>query len=155
MKTLSESSIEHALASATNLAEALDFAEAFTSRYRETENLPAAERESRMLELQFAQLFLQPEAGDRFAGRVRYGLVGLSPEPVGLGYYCAAPALREAAERYPNEAERIDELLAFWQGRTTAEKVRAAYQGRLHARLSQAARPRPRRPGAGGEGLDL
>ncbi len=125
--TISELHPAWALASADRLSSALDYAEAFTAAYAASENGSAAAREAAALRVQFPAILLPPEEGDRFAGRVRYGLVGFSPEPVGLGYYCARDALTRAGERYPHEGDRIHALLAFWEERTTDRRTRAAF----------------------------
>jgi len=42
-----------------------------------------------MLAVQFPAILVPHEPGDFVAGRIRHGFVGISPEPCGLGYYCA------------------------------------------------------------------
>lgn len=138
MKTLSELSLDHAFASPETLRAALDYAERFTARHAATAHLAPGAREGELLSVQFPELLLPPEAGDLFVGRIRYGLVGFSPEPVGLGYYCAASRLRawlDSASGTSSDRERVSSLLAYWQGRTTAEEVRAAYPPALAAAL--------------------
>ena len=135
MKTLSESSLDYWLSSADRFAEGLDLAERITDAYRARQDAPAEAREAAVLEVQFPALFLPPEAGDRFVGRVRYPLIGLSPEPCGLGYYCAFNALIKGAEAFPAQARRARELAAFWRGRTTEARCRAAYPEWVASRL--------------------
>jgi len=135
MKTLSESSLEYALESAEQFADAVDTAKRITKAHNDYSDAPIEEREAAMLKEQFATLFLPMEAGDELAGRVRYPLVGLSPEPVGLGYYCKFETLEEGAAQYPQYKEAVDELIAYWRGNTTAEKTRKAYPQWIKERL--------------------
>lgn len=127
MQTLSEASIAYALQSEPCFEAALDHAERFTASYRKHMHATATEREAAALAVQFPALLLPPAAGDRFVGRIRYGLVGLSPEPVGLGYYCVSDALRTGAERYGRLSKRATTLLRFWDRITTSQKVRATF----------------------------
>lgn len=127
MKTLPEQCEEYWTSRAQTFAEGLALAEEITARHRGHEDAPAAVREAAVLEEQFRHQFLPPEDGEPVIGAVRYPLVGLSPEPLGLGYYCAAAALEDGAERYPAHAATVRGLLDYWKGRTTAEKTRAAF----------------------------
>ena len=140
MKTLTEISNAAAFTNAAATVASLDYAELFTARFKEVENLPAVLREAEMLKVQFPRILQAPEPGDLFAGRIRYDIVGLSPEACGLGYYCSAPVIRQwldsPAASSPARRAQAEKLLAYWQGRGTAEKVRAAYPTALANTLS-------------------
>ncbi|WP_309399449.1 pyruvate formate lyase family protein [Cerasicoccus maritimus] len=135
MKTLSELSPEYWLSSNDLFARAISHAERVTEAYERHEASPAADREAAVLSVQFPELFQPMQAGDVFAGRVCYPLVGLSPEPINLGYYCSYAALQEGARHYPQYADRVEALITFWRGKTTAEKVRGAYPDWVAERL--------------------
>ncbi len=135
MKTLSETSIAHWLECEDNFARGVDVAERITEAYRKHEHAPSEGREAAVLAVQFPDLFLPVEKDDCFAGRVCYPLVGLSPEPCGLGYYCAFSALITGADAFPAYAHRARMVAAFWRGRSTQEKCRAAYPHWVRERI--------------------
>lgn len=88
------------------------------------------ERELAALRTQFPACLQMPWEGDLLAGRHDRPLVGFSPEPGGLAYYADLEALEERAhDDSRSEEERVAarELMAFWQGRTTAAQTRSAY----------------------------
>ncbi len=141
MKTLSEISLELPADSLATARAALDYAQKFTQCYQETEDRHPALREAELLGLQARHIFQPIQEGDRFAGRVQYGLVGLSPEPCGLGYYCRPDALKacadviDAADPGAGAAGIVKNLVDFWKTRTTEHKVRAAYPPEVTALL--------------------
>ena len=138
MKTLTEQSIEYAFSSPERFDAALTYAETFTARHAACAGKCPAQREAAMLNIQFPAILQDPVPGDRFVGRIRYGLVGFSPEPIGLGYYCATTALNTWLSSDGGSAEdrtRVEKLLTYWQGRTTTEKVRAAYSPQVSQAL--------------------
>ena len=95
-------------------------------------------RELAVLGAQFPSSFEPVEEGDLFAGRIRYPLVSFGPEPGGLGYVCLADQIRSvAAKRGLDAAARAEaeELIAFWETRTTEHRSRAAYPPSLAAAL--------------------
>ncbi len=101
----------------------------FTEFHRATEGVPPAEREAAALGLLLPAMFQPIAGGDRFAGRIKYPLAGFSPEPMGLGWFCCAREIREAARAlclHPARQSRVGAMLDYWAGRTTQEKVRAA-----------------------------
>lgn len=139
MNTLDGICLATALADSASLSSALDYAESFSDQFDACVGLSPAEREARMLAVQFPAILRSPEAGDLIAGRVCYGLVGLSPEPCGLGYYCAFEALENWLKSNDDAAEesvRVRYLLGRWQGRTTVARVRAAYPPSLSSVFS-------------------
>lgn len=96
-------------------------------RYRDAHK---AIRELRCMEEMYPDIFLDIRPGDLFAGRIQMSLIGFSPEPGGLGYYCDAPAIREIlAEPDCPDALRLEmeDLLSFWETENTSAKVRASY----------------------------
>src|SRR5208283_2006006 len=106
----------------------------FTQVHQENCNSPAWERERACLRAQFPAALGPIHPEDDFAGRESPMLVGVSPEPGGLGYYCQAKEIRAIANR--PEAEKITRqqagwLLDYWAGRTTQEHCRAAFPPHL------------------------
>ncbi len=117
---------------------------AFTAAYRRHQNAHPAIREARCLEAQFPAAFLPVEDGDLFAGRVRYGAVGFSPQQsisAGevTGYYCD-PGPIEAALKLddlpPDTREKLVDLLTFWKKETTVAKLHAAFTPFMRETLS-------------------
>lgn len=129
MQILNEISHEANFADATAASRSLAYAQAFTNRFREVENQPAAIREAAMLKLQASVVFQPWMAGDLFVGRVLYPCIVISPEPGGLGYAFDIDGAKFAAQSLatPQEAESWQQLIDYWAKRTTAAKVRAAY----------------------------
>ncbi|HEY0946661.1 MAG TPA: pyruvate formate lyase family protein, partial [Opitutaceae bacterium] len=119
-------------------AELLAFELAFTAAHRAHAEGTAAAREVASLRLLFPAV-LQPIAdGDLLAGRIRYRLVGFSPEPRGFGYYCCAEEIRALLDSSPvTESRRaaIEEMLAYWDSRTSSARTRAAYPAAVAAAL--------------------
>ena len=135
MKTLSELSQEYWLSTPDRFAEAVEISRKLTRAYRAHQKADSPEREAEVLAVQFPVQFLPPEEGDLFVGRVRYPLVGFSPEPINLGYYCCFESLKKGAELYPTQAEACQALIDFWRGRTTVDKTRASYPAWVAQRL--------------------
>jgi pyruvate-formate lyase len=106
----------------------------FTAVYAGHKGANPLLRETACLRVQVPEMFAPIQPGDWFAGRVDLPYVGLSPEIGGLGYYCRFDELRaklgDAAISETSRAD-IENLLAFWQGRTTAEKCRAAFPAQI------------------------
>ncbi len=130
MNTLSETSLEVALANANTAATSLTYARNFTEHYLQNETMEPSLREAELLGFQFPFVLQPIQAGDHFAGRISYGLVGVSPQPCGLGYYCAFDALRLWLEKGNGDAKQrttAQWLIDTWKGRTTQKKVRDAY----------------------------
>ncbi len=131
MITLNETAVERAMSCArrgeTNpLAREL----AFTEVYRQHINADPLTRELACLRAMFPASLLPMREDDLLVGRVCYPLVGLSPEPGGLGYYCRRAEILQVLEVSTvsqHERREAEAMLEFWHGRTTAEKVRAAY----------------------------
>ncbi len=135
MKTLSELSQDYWLSTPERFSQAVEMSQALTGAYQAYEDADSQEREAAVLAVQFPGQFLSPEKGDMFAGRVRYPLVGFSPEPVSVGYYCCFDALEAGADAYPSQARACRDLINFWRGRTTVEKTRSGYPQWVAQRL--------------------
>lgn len=134
MKELPQDSIDFALSTPECARQALARAVAFTDAHRASAGLPPAEREGRLLDLQFPECLQPPQAGDLLAGRIFYPMVGFSPEAMGLGYYCAKvffDTWREHPDASPEEAAQCEALTAYWRTECTNAKVRAAYPASL------------------------
>ena len=102
----------------------------FTAVYRKHLASEPPQRELACLRAMFPASFEPMQEQDVFAGRVSYPLVGFSPEPGGLGYYCREPEILQILQDSQLSAEErreVLEMLNFWRERTTASKVRAAY----------------------------
>jgi pyruvate-formate lyase len=130
MHTLSETSMDRAFESLEAARESIEHACRFTETFRQAEHLPPAEREGRMLAIQFPAILQPVEPEDLFAGRIRYAVTGFSPEPVGLGYFCRSEAIEEWLQRNEGSLhlrQKAQRVVAFWQGRTTVDKIRKAF----------------------------
>ena len=138
MKMLHDLCIEEIFATEASLAAALDYAEAYTEHFESCRDLPASQREAEMLALQFPAILRPPQPGDLLAGRIRYGLVGVGPEPCGLGYYCLFEPLQKWLDSdglASPQRGRVEALVQRWQGRTTTDAVRAAFSPQLASLL--------------------
>lgn len=110
--------------------EPFDLELAYTEQMRASWHLPPAERELAALESLFPAMLQPIGEADCFAGRIKPPLAGFWPELVGLGYCCHAEDIRNLARTFGIGGEkraRIASMLDFWRGKTTREKVRAAY----------------------------
>jgi pyruvate-formate lyase len=107
---------------------------AISASHREHEGDHPAVRERAVLGVQFPACLQPIREGDLFAGRVYYPLVSFGPEPGGLGYACRESAIREVLKRpdiSQETAAEAEEMLAYWRGRTTEARTRAAYPPEL------------------------
>lgn len=137
MRTLTTLSVDRALAAADNggphpLAVEL----AITRVCRQ--HADPLDRELACLEVMFPAILGPIEPGDLLAGRISYPLVGLSIEPMNLGYYCCFEEVRRLADAARLDAAsraEVDAMIDFWRGRTTAERVRAAFPPEVAAAL--------------------
>ena len=108
----------------------------FTEIHRQHEQDKAMSRELACMRAMFPDWFAPIQPGDWFAGRPDPMLIGLTTE--GLGYYCdrdGLEAIRTRPETSPSERLEIDDLLAYWKGRTTSEKCRAAFPQHINQGL--------------------
>jgi pyruvate-formate lyase len=134
MKILHDLNIEAALAAPAPLARE----RAITAAFRAHEDASPASRELAVLTAQLPSSFEPIEDGDLIAGRIRYPLVSFGPEPGGLGYACLADQIRNVVtERGLDDSARAEaeELVAYWETRTTEFKTRAAFPPALAAAL--------------------
>jgi pyruvate-formate lyase len=101
----------------------------FTDVYRRNLSSDRVTRELACLHAMFPAALEPMREHDALVGRVSYPLVGFSPEPGGLGYYCREAEIRQVIEQSSlsaNERAEAESMLEFWRGRTTTERVRAA-----------------------------
>ena len=77
----------------------------FTKIYKACENEPRAIREIRCMEEMYPGIFLDIKPGDKLAGRIKMSLIGFSPEPGGLGFYCDIPEILGMLEEYDYSEE--------------------------------------------------
>lgn len=120
--------------------EQLEFMRSFTRAHQAHEG-DACAREAHCLRLQFEAQLLPPREGDLLVGRRTEFAIGFAPERLvsGVGYYCdeaQLEALRKDASLGAAEKAQIDELLAYWRGRTTVDKIRSRYTPEMKALLS-------------------
>lgn len=102
----------------------------FTQTYVKYRDAHRAVREIRCMEQMYPDIFCGIQPGDSLAGRIRMSLIGFSPEPGGLGYYCDRDAIREILAHNPYSDDtrmEIGEMLSFWEKENTSARVRAAY----------------------------
>lgn len=102
----------------------------FTDAYRKYKNEHIAIREAMCLKAQFPAILTEIKEHDLFAGRVKYGAVGFSPQFGGFGYFCNDVAILEAIEKGDINFEQRDslmEVLQFWRKETTTKKIEAAF----------------------------
>lgn len=102
----------------------------FTDTYRKYRDGHIAIREVMCLKAQFPAILTEIREHDLFAGRVKYGAVGFSPQFGGFGYFCNDVAILEAIEKGDINFEQRDslmELLQFWKRETTTRKIEAAF----------------------------
>lgn len=111
----------------------------FTEVYRRNHEAHPAIRETRCLRVLFPAILRPIQPADLLAGRIRYPLVGFSPEPGGLGYYCREGDILRAMETLalPDSQSRdVRAMCAFWRTETTAHKTRAACPAWVNAVLA-------------------
>ena len=141
MKTLSDLSVTHALQCAASHdagQHPLHVELLFTRTYQEALSGDKFERELRCLHVLFPAILQPIQVGDRLAGRLYYPLVGLSPEPMGFGYYCCEGAVKTLMAKTPltpAQVSEVEEMLAFWRTENSQSKVRAAYPPAVAAAL--------------------
>ncbi|MEX0322772.1 MAG: pyruvate formate lyase family protein [Puniceicoccaceae bacterium] len=131
MMTLTETSLGRALETIEAAEASIEHAWNFTQKFQGLKAVPAAIREARMLAVQFPEILRPAEQGDMFAGRICYGLVGFSPEPVGLGYYCRSDKIRDWLAEGKGSVEirrKAKWILQYWDGKTTIQKARSAFE---------------------------
>jgi len=138
-----------ALPSALSAREQLEFLKEFTRAHETHKDDPCA-REAECLRQQFAAQLLPPREGDLLVGRRTEFAIGFAPERLvsGVGYYCdeaRMQALRKNASFEAAQREQIDELLAYWRGQTTVEKIKARYTPAMREMLTHG--PLDKEPG--------
>lgn len=119
-----------ALSCALTANEQLEYLRAFTHAH--ASNTDPNAREAECLRLQFAAQLLPPRDADFLVGRRTEFAVGFAPERLvsGVGYYldeAKLDALRADASLGEAELSEIDEIRAYWRGKTTIDKIKARY----------------------------
>lgn len=112
----------------------------FTDQYRKYRNEHPAIREAMCLKAQFPAILTEMEANDLFAGRVRYGYAGFSPQFGGFGYFCNEFKVLEAIEKGnigPEQREKVMDFLIFWRKETTTRKIEAAFTAEMNQVLGK------------------
>lgn len=108
----------------------MDFELAFTDLYKKCRHLSAAKRESTLLDFLFPAVLQPIESGDLLAGRIHYPLVGLGPEPMGLGYYCSFAGMETLLDKKVIQEPKtaaVRAMIDFWRTETTHAKIRASF----------------------------
>jgi pyruvate-formate lyase len=118
----------------------LDWELYFTKTYRKYRDEHPAIREAMCLKTQFPATLLEIREQDLFAGRSHYGQVGFGLEEATGGpvYYCFGERIeelmkREGCDRDEAYAERVREMIAFWDQEATIN-------GKLASRLPEEVR---------------
>ena len=98
------------------MSEAYDFSVELnvTRAYRENMDATLAKKELSCLKAMYPAVLCPIQPQDQFAGRISMSLVGVSPEPGGLGYYCNRDAIKNKLRQYAYSDEtktRIIEML--------------------------------------------
>jgi pyruvate-formate lyase len=107
---------------------------AFTDTYKQYRDEPIAMREAQCLRTQFPAILTPIQNGDLFAGRVKYGLVGFSPQFGGFGYFCNEVAILDAVEKgnIPlDQRDKVMDLLIFWRKECTTRKIEARFSEKM------------------------
>ena len=130
-----------AMADVLSIHDKLNFMLDFTRAHaRHADDICA--REIECLRIQHAAQMLPPREGDILVGRCSEPLIGFSPEPLGssgVGYFChddKLKALRTDAALSDAQRTAIDELIAYWAGRTTKARIFARYDGDMREKLT-------------------
>lgn len=107
----------------------------FTDVYRQYQDSDISTREAMCLRAQFPAILTPIKEYDLFAGRVKYGDVGFSPQFGGFGFFCNERAILESVEKSafsPAERERVMDMLLFWRKETTTRKIEAEFTDEMN-----------------------
>jgi pyruvate-formate lyase len=133
MKCLPDLSLDAALERSpfgANYSRPLSLELALTRLHRDMVGASAAARELAVLRVQLPASLQPIQDGDLFAGRIFYPLVSFSPEPGGFAYACRSEAVQEVAKAHGlagKEMAEVEEMLAYWKGRTSEALCRKVY----------------------------
>lgn len=113
------------------IEQSLAYISAFTEVYKNCSANDIALREVKCMEVMLPYIFLPPEQGDLYAGRLYHPEVGLSPEPLGGRGVCFNYD-RHAFDRLEQllageDLRRLQESRAFWETENTRRKIREAF----------------------------
>lgn len=88
-------------------------------------------REIECLTVMFPYIFLPPEEGDLFVGRLYYPEIGLSPEPLGGRGVCFNYDVhafeRLKSQLAPQDRLELERIQCFWEKENTRYKIRQAF----------------------------
>lgn len=121
------------LAPSTSSTRPLELELRFTETFRRYQDAPVALREAKCLQVLYPEILGPIYEEDLVAGRIEPRLVGFTPDEWGscaFGYYHLPKAIRQAAERLeldPAFRLKVDEMIAFWDEKSTSARLRAAY----------------------------
>ncbi len=105
----------------------------FTEVYKKYKDEHPAIREAKCLEAQYPDYFAEIREEDLFAGRIKHGMVGFSPDEWGstaFGYYILKDKIEDALikKRVPeDQIDQVKEMIKFWETENTSAKLRARY----------------------------
>jgi Pyruvate-formate lyase len=102
----------------------------FSEQYRKYQKEHIAIREVMCLKAQFPAVLTGILENDLFAGRIKYGAVGFSPQFGGFGFFCDEFKILDEIEKgnlSPEQRERVMDMLLFWRKETTTRKIEAAF----------------------------
>jgi pyruvate-formate lyase len=105
----------------------------FTETYKKYKNEHPAIREAVCLKVQFPAFFTSIQDGDLFAGRIKNTLVGITPDEWGtaaFGYYCVKDKIYKELQNPELDfiiAEKVRQMVKFWDKESTSARLRAAY----------------------------
>lgn len=110
----------------------LEYMLLFTQTYEEYSKKSICEREARCQQVQLRYCMLPPRPQDLFAGRKATPPIGFLPQAPdsSVGYYCNTEQVLELKNDPAfgiEQRHQLDELLTFWSGKTTKEKIIASY----------------------------
>ncbi|MHB8579268.1 MAG: pyruvate formate lyase family protein [Ignavibacteriaceae bacterium] len=109
----------------------------FTETYKKYQNEHIAIREARCLQAEYPDYFSEINENDLFAGRIKHGLIGFSPDewgPTAFGYYCQTEEMTKylGSEGLSNEDKsKILYMLKFWEKENTSAKIRSKYSSTM------------------------
>lgn len=122
-----------------NIHEMIHHMMKFTEAHaREAQSDPCL-REAACNDVQLEYVMLPPRPEDLLAGRKQELPIGFLPQAghSQVGYYCTRHVLEAMKSgAAPDEAARLDDLLQYWQGKTTKEKIIARYSAEMREQLT-------------------
>lgn len=108
----------------------IDLFQRMTQTHRAYKNAHPAIREVMVLQELYPAVLLPMKERDTFAGRIGEYQGAWIPLDFSIkknnqiGYFIDIPAMRALAERYPNRAQEIEEMIEYWKKESTFVKIR-------------------------------